>query len=102
MIPAPLAGDHLKATACVSGGRTSAAEMDKGGKILCLLHGSDNTARPGEDGSDIAVQIYRCQLYGMTRDCAKVGTEAAARIFDRVRSDAEPPNLGIGRIGHLE
>jgi len=102
MIPAPLAGHHLKATACVSGGGTSAAEMDKGGKILRLLRVRDKTARPGEDGSHIAVEVYRCQLNGMTRDCANIGSEAAARILDSLRSDAEPRNLGIGRIGHLE
>jgi hypothetical protein len=67
MIPAPLAGHHLKVTACVSGGGSSAAEMDEGGKILPLLRVSHHIARPGEDGGDIAVQIYRCQLYGMTR-----------------------------------
>src|SRR5258708_1690444 len=89
MIPPPFAGHHLKVTTCVSGGGTCAAEMDKGGEILLLLRVGRHIARSGEDGGDIAVQIYGCQLYGMTRDRANVGTEAAARILDRVRPDAE-------------
>ncbi len=67
MISAPFAGHHLKVTACVSGGGTSAAEMDKGGEILLLLRVGRHIARSGEDGGDIAVQIDGCQLYGMTR-----------------------------------
>jgi hypothetical protein len=102
MIPAPFASQYLKVTMCVNRGGTSAAEMDKGGEILRLLRVGRHIARSGEDGGDIAVQIYGCQLHGMTRDCANVGAETAGRILDRVRPDAEPRSLGIGRIGHLE
>jgi hypothetical protein len=59
MIPASLAGGHLKMATSVSGGRTSATEMDKSGEVLLLLRTSRN-ACSGEDGGNIAVQIYGC------------------------------------------
>src|ERR1700726_3813251 len=102
MIPAPFAGSHLKVTASVSGGGTSATEMDKGGEILLLLRIDGHGARSSDDGGDIAVQIYGCKLGGMARKRADVGAETAACIGDRVRPDTEPRDLGIGRISHLE
>jgi hypothetical protein len=74
MIPASLAGGHLKMATSVSGGRTSATEMDKGGEILLLLRIDGHGARSSDDGGDIAVQIYGCKLGGMARKRADVGT----------------------------
>ena len=55
MISASLRSLHLEATARVCGGGASAAEMDKGGKILPLLLASRLVTGPSEDGSYISV-----------------------------------------------
>jgi hypothetical protein len=102
MVAASLIGRHLEATACISGGGSSTAQMDEGGEILHLLRGRRHAAGAREDGGDIAVQIDRCELGGMARDGTNIGAEAAARILNRVRPDAEARNFGIGRIGHLK
>jgi hypothetical protein len=61
-----------------------------------------SVARPREDGFDVAIEIYGCQLYGMSGDGADVGAEATARIRDCIRSNAEARNLCVGWISHLE
>src|ERR1700722_19515338 len=70
MIAAPFAGHHLKVTACVSGGRTRAAEMNKGSQILLLLRVWLHIAREGENISHMAVEIHGCKFDGMARERA--------------------------------
>ncbi len=55
MIAASLCRLHLETTARVCGCGTSAAEMDKGGKILPLLLVGRLVTGPSEDGSYISV-----------------------------------------------
>ena len=57
MVPASFASLHPEVTACVSGGGTSAAQVDEGGEIL-LLFESGHHSRASEDGRQIAVQVY--------------------------------------------
>jgi hypothetical protein len=102
MVPASFGSVHLEVTSCICGGGASAAEMNEGSKISPLPLVNRYVARPGEDSSNVPVQIYRCQLDGMAGYDADIGAETTTSIFDRSCSDAETCDLGIGRIGHLE
>ena len=82
MISASLRSPHLEATARVCGGRASATEMDKGGKILPLLLVGRLVTGPSKDVSQISVQVYRCQLDGMAGYDADIEAEATTRIFN--------------------
>src|ERR1700738_790662 len=98
MIAAPFAGHHLKVTACVSGGRTSAAEMDKGSQVLLLLRVWLHIAREGENRRHMAIEIHGCKFDGMARERAEIEAgEPAAGIRDGIVSGTEPRGLGGGR-----
>jgi len=56
VIAAPLAGHHLKITACECCGGTGAAEMDEGSEILFLRRACRHFRCAGENRRDNAVQ----------------------------------------------
>src|SRR5690242_4198503 len=76
MVSASFASLHPEVTACVSGGGTSAAQVDEGGEILLLLWSGHHT-RTREDGGQIAVQVYGGKLGGVARKRADIGAETA-------------------------
>src|SRR5579871_375880 len=103
MIAAALAGQHFEVAPCKGRRGACAAEMDEGGEILLLLGAWLRIAGAGENLSDIAVEIDRCELDRMARERADIEIESAAAVIrDRMIPDAELCGLGIGAIDHLE